>query len=87
MRVVCAEPYAQYRSNVQRTVYTTENTTKSRSSITNTFQNFVEKRNTCQCNNRRRCHKPTMASLLFLAYNISYLSMTVKALCFFCACV
>jgi hypothetical protein len=26
---VCAEPYAQYNSNVERTVCTTENTTES----------------------------------------------------------
>jgi len=46
MREVCAEPYAQYTSNFETTVCTPENTTESRSSITNTFQNVVEKRNT-----------------------------------------
>jgi len=87
MRGVCAEPYAQDRANIQRIVCTTENTTKSRIYITNTFQNYVEKWNIYQCRNRRRRPKPTLASLLFPAYSISYLSMTVKALCWYCSCV
>jgi len=53
--------------------------TESRSSITNMFQNVVEKRNPCQSKNRRRRPEPTPTSLLCPAYNISYLSRTVKA--------
>jgi hypothetical protein len=42
---VCAEPYAQYTPNVEKTVFITENTTESRSSINNMFHNVVERRN------------------------------------------
>jgi len=60
---------------------TTENTTESRSSITNTFRNDVEKRNPYQYKNRRRRTKPTPASLLWQLYNVLYLSRIVKAVC------
>jgi len=76
-----SKPYAQYTSKFQRTVCNTENATESRNSITNTFRNVVEKRNTYQSKNRRRRPKPTLASLLYPAYNILYLSRTVKAVC------
>jgi hypothetical protein len=72
MRGVCAKPYAQYKSNVQKTIYTIENTTKSRSYITNTFHNVVEKRNPYQSKNQLRRPDPTPASLLCTLYNISY---------------
>jgi hypothetical protein len=39
---VCAQPYAQYTTNVEQAVFDTENKTESRSSFTNTFQNIVE---------------------------------------------
>jgi hypothetical protein len=42
---VCAEPYAQYTSKVEKTVFTTENTTESRNSINKMSHNVVEKRN------------------------------------------
>jgi len=45
MREVCAEPYAQYTSKIERTVCTIENTTESRSAILNTFHNVTEKPN------------------------------------------
>jgi hypothetical protein len=76
---VCAEPYAQYSSKVQKTVCITENTAESRSSITNTFHILVEKRNAYQSKNRRRRPVPTTASLLYPPYSMSYLSRTVKA--------
>jgi len=41
----------------------------------------VERRNPYQSKNRRQRPKPTPASLLYPRYNISYLSKTVKALC------
>jgi hypothetical protein len=41
---VYAEPYAQYTSNVEKTVFTTENTTESRNSI-KMSHNVAEKRN------------------------------------------
>jgi len=54
---------------------------ESRSSITNTFHNVVEKRNPYQFKYPRRHPEPTPASLLCPPYNISYLSSTVKAVC------
>jgi hypothetical protein len=48
------EPYAQYRSNIEKAVFATENTTESRSSITNTFLDDVEKLNPYKYKNRRR---------------------------------
>jgi hypothetical protein len=69
----------QCKSNAERYVCTTENTTESGSPFTNTFQNVVEKRNPYQSKNRRRRPKPTLASLLCPAYSIPYLSRTVKA--------
>jgi len=54
---------------------------ESRSSITNTFHNVVEKRNPYQSKNRCRRPEQTPASLLWPPYNISYLTRTVKALC------
>jgi hypothetical protein len=45
MGEVRIEPYAQYTSNIQRTVCTTEITTESHSAISNTFYNDVEKKN------------------------------------------
>jgi len=68
-------------SNVEKTVFATANTTESRSSMTNTFHNVVEKRNPYEFKNRRRRPEPTPASLLCPPYNISYLSRTVKAVC------
>jgi hypothetical protein len=44
-RTICA-----VYSNFERTICTTENTTESRSSITNMFHNVVEKRYPYQCN-------------------------------------
>jgi len=55
---VCAEPYGQYTSEFERTVSTTENTTESRSAISNTFHNDMEKRNPYQSKSRRRRPKP-----------------------------
>jgi hypothetical protein len=49
-----------------------------RSSITNTFHKDEKKLNTYQPKNRRRRPEPTPASLLCTAYNVSYLSRTVK---------
>jgi hypothetical protein len=51
---VCAEPYAQYTSNVEKTVFAIENRTESRSSIRNTFHDDVEKQNPYKSKNRRR---------------------------------
>jgi hypothetical protein len=76
---VCAQPYAQYTTNVEKIVFDTENKTESRSSITNKFQNIVEKPNPYQSENRRRRPEPTPASLLCTVYYVSYLSRTVKA--------
>jgi len=59
MREVCAEPNAQYKSNVDRTVCTT----KTRGSISLTFYNVVEKRNPYQSKYLRRRPVPTPASL------------------------
>jgi hypothetical protein len=64
---VWAQPYAQYTTNVQKTVFDTENETESRSSLTKTFQNIVEKQNPYQSKNRRRRPEPTPASLLCTA--------------------
>jgi hypothetical protein len=75
------EPYAQYKSKVQRTVCTNENATELSSSLKNTFQNVAEMRNPYKYKNRRRRPEPTLASLLYTAYYISYLSKTVKAIC------
>jgi len=57
MREVCAEAYAQYTSNVQRTFCTIENTTESHSAISYTFHNVVEKRNPHQSEDRCRRRK------------------------------
>jgi len=54
MREVCAEPYVQYTSNVQRTVCATEETTESRIAVSNTFQRDMGKRSTYQPKSRRR---------------------------------
>jgi len=54
---------------------------ESHSSITNTSHNAVEKRNPYQSKNRRRRPEPTLGSLLCPANSISYLSRTVKAVC------
>jgi hypothetical protein len=62
----------QYTSNFERTICPTENTTESRSSIMNTSQNVVGKRNTYQSNNRSRLPEPTPASLVSgVQYTIS----------------
>jgi hypothetical protein len=66
---VCAEPHAQDTSNVERTVCTTENTTESRSAISNTFYNDMEKRNPYQSKSPRP--KPTLASVSSPVYNTS----------------
>jgi hypothetical protein len=63
---VCAEPYAQYTSNVEKTVFITENTTESRTSINKMSHNVVEKRNPYEFKNRYRRPEPTPASLLYL---------------------
>jgi hypothetical protein len=68
------------RRIIRRTVCTAESTTESRSAISHTFHNVVEKQNPCQSKNQRRRPVPTPASLLFSPYNI-YLSKTVKAVC------
>jgi hypothetical protein len=62
---VCAEPCAQYTSNVEKTVFITENTTESRSSVNNMFHNVVEKRKPYEFKNRYRRPEPTPASLLY----------------------
>jgi hypothetical protein len=62
---VWAEPYTQYTSNVEKTVFITENTTESRSSINNMFHNVVEKRNPYEFKKRYRRPEPTPASLLY----------------------
>jgi hypothetical protein len=69
------------RRIISRTVFTAESTTESRSAISHTFHNVVEKRNPCQSKNRRRRFEPTVASLFFSVYSISYPSRTVKAVC------
>jgi hypothetical protein len=43
--------------------------------------NVVEKRNPYKSKNRRRLPEPTPASLLYPPSNSSYLSRTVKAVC------
>jgi hypothetical protein len=53
----------QNTSIVERTVCTAKNTTKSRSAISNTFHNDMEKRNPYQSKTRRRSPKPTPASV------------------------
>jgi len=63
------------------TVCNTENTTEFRSSIKNTLQNVVEKQNSYRSKNRPRRPEPTPASRLCPPYNISYLSRTLKAVC------
>jgi hypothetical protein len=69
------------RSIICRNVCTAESTTESRSAISNTFHNVVEKRNPYRSINRGRLSEPTPASLSCLPYNTSYLSRTVKAVC------
>jgi hypothetical protein len=54
---------------------------ESRCSITYTFHNVVEKRNPYKSKNRRRHPEPTPASLLYPMYNMSYVSRSVKAVC------
>jgi hypothetical protein len=64
-------PSAKYISNFERAVYSRENIIQSRSSITNTFQNVVEKQNPYKSRNRRRSTKPTTASVSSPVYIIS----------------
>jgi hypothetical protein len=66
------------RRIISRTVCIAESTTESRSAISHTLHNVVEKRNPYKSKNRRRRPEPTLASLLCPAYSISYLSRTVK---------
>jgi hypothetical protein len=67
------------RRIICRTVSTAESTTESRSAISHTFYNVVEKRNPYESKNRRS--EPTLASLLCPVYSILYLSRTVKVVC------
>jgi hypothetical protein len=55
---------------VRRTVCTAESKTESRSAISHTLHNIVEKRNPYQSKNRRRRPEPTPASVS-LVYNTS----------------
>jgi hypothetical protein len=64
----------QCTSNFERTVCISENKTESRSAISNTFHNEMEKRNPY-------VEKSTPASVSSPVYNTSYLSRRVKALC------
>jgi hypothetical protein len=59
------------RRIVRRIVCTAESTTESRSAISHTFHNVVEKRNPYRSVNRRRLPEPTPASLLSPPYNMS----------------
>jgi hypothetical protein len=65
----------------RRTLSTAESTTESRSAISHTLHNVVEKRNPYQSKNRRRRPEPTVASFLCPAYSLSYLSRTLNAVC------
>jgi hypothetical protein len=69
------------RSIIRRKVSTAESAKESRSAISNTFHNVVEKRNPYSSKNRCRRPEPTTASLFCPPYNISYLSRTAKAGC------
>jgi len=71
--------YAQYTSNVERTVCATENKTEGRIAVSNTVHNDMWKRNPYQSRSRRP--EPTPASLSSPVYNTSYLSRAVKATC------
>jgi hypothetical protein len=73
LKKLCAQPCAQYTTNIEKTVFDTENEKESRSSFTNTFQNIVEKPNPSKSKNRCLRPEPTPASLLCTAYNVSYL--------------
>jgi hypothetical protein len=68
------------RRITRRTLCTAESTTESRSAISHTFHNVVEKRNPYRYINRRQLHEPTPASLLSPPYNMPYLSRCVMAL-------
>jgi hypothetical protein len=68
------------RRIIRRTICTAENTTESRSAISHTFHNVVEKRNPYRSINRLRLPEPTPALLLSPPYNMSYLSLCVMAL-------
>jgi hypothetical protein len=69
------------RRILRRTVCTAESTTESRSAISHTLHGVVEKRNPYQSKNRRQRPELTLASLSCPAYSITYLSRTVKAVC------
>jgi hypothetical protein len=58
------------RRIISRTVCTAESTTESRSAISHTFHNVVEKRNPYWSVNRSRLPEPTPASLLSLPYSM-----------------
>jgi hypothetical protein len=74
--------YAQYTSNVQIPICITENTKESQSAISNTFQNDMEMQNPYQSKSRHRRPEPLPASLPSPVYDTSYLSGTVKAICY-----
>jgi len=63
MRKLCAMPYVQYTSNVDKTVCPTVNTTQLRSAVLNMFHNDMEKRNPYQSKSRRRLPEPTPVSV------------------------
>jgi hypothetical protein len=60
------------RRIISRTVCTAESTTESRSAISNTFLNNMEKRNPHQSKSRSRRPKPTPASVSSPVYNASF---------------
>jgi hypothetical protein len=62
--------YAQNTLNVVRTDFITENTTKSHSAMSNTFQNVVENRNPYKSKNRGQRPETMPASLLCPAHNV-----------------
>jgi len=62
------------RRIIRRTVCTAESTTESRSAISHTLHNVVEKQNPYHAKSRRRLRETTPPSFTSPVHNTSYLS-------------